>query len=184
MEQLRADYETLKEEFGKQKIISDELLRSVIKGKIGILDKVKRDEYIYAAIAILCSPVFHYALGVPWWFVAVTIIMLLACILANWLIHREMNESNLDSLDLLAVARNVKNLKTDYLRWMKYGLVIIVLWAAALIYEAAIHSNDPQRTTTFCIGAVIGMIIGGIVGLQMDRKVIRACNDIIRQIEQ
>ena len=184
LEQLRSDFEALKEEFGKQRIVNDELMKSVLKGKVGWLDKEERIEYFAAAAAILLCPSFHFAFNASWWFVGATAVLMAVCAFFNWKIHRNVKMHKIDSLDLLTFAQNVKKLKKDYFTWIKIGIPVIILWFAWLVMEVISKTDNVKYSVGMLIAAGIGGLIGGAIGFSLSRKAMRTCDDIISQIEQ
>lgn len=184
IEQMKADFEALKEEFGKLKIVNDELIRATIKSKFGILNKARTQEYAFALIALVLCPTFRFSFGASWYFVGGTALLMLLCMYVNWRIYRDVGDSALESGDLLSAARSVRNLKLAYHKWIRAGIVIILLWGSWLAYEIIQHSQNDKMALGMMIAALTGLVIGGIIGLCIDRRVIRTCDEIIRQIEQ
>ena len=62
LEQMRKEYDLLKNKFAQQSIVNDRLLKESMKRKLTWLDKEEREEYIYAGVAIALGVVF----GVVW----------------------------------------------------------------------------------------------------------------------
>ncbi len=184
LEQLRSNFEALKEEFGKQRIINDELMKNVLKGKVGWLDKEERIEYAAAAVAILLCPSFHLAFDASWWFVGATAVMMAVCAFFNWKIHRNVKERKVDSQDILTVAQNVKKLKKDYFTWLKIGIPAVILWLAWLVMEVISKTDNVKYSIGLLIGVGVGALVGGAIGFSLSRKAMRTCDDIISQIEQ
>lgn len=183
LEQMRSEFEILKNKLNSQDIINDKLMRSSMRAQADVLDRQERVQYACAAIAILCSPSFHYGYGASWYFVAATILFMLVCVFFTWRFHRNVKARNMDHEDLLTVQKNVKEFKRNYSSWLKYGLAGIVIWIGMLSYEIISHSDNDKLTYFIIGGMAFGVILGGIIGLRMHFKVLRTCDEMISQIE-
>lgn len=185
-EQLRRDYTTVKSGLDKQEIINERLLRATFAAKVKDIHSVGWISSIMGASVIVLSPlVFHYNPSVKfsWAFVIGTDIMMLVCILFNYLFHRDVKAPKAGD-DLLTFARKVRKLKADYQGWVKYALVMILGWSVWLVTEL-IHNLGAAPSTYFMVaGMLAGVLVGGILGYRMDVKVVSRCDEIINSIEE
>lgn len=186
LEQMRADYQALKETISKQEIINDRLLREAMKGKVRSIRGNIAISIACGTFVILMAPfVFHYnpVVNASWWFIAGTVILMALCIFLDWKFNHKMQGSDISTCDLLTFAKEVKDTKNHYKAWTKWGVSLGILWAAWLCIETWCHSSEPEIALSMIIGVVAGLIIGGFIGLRMNRSIIRNCDEIIAQIE-
>ncbi|MDO5442748.1 MAG: hypothetical protein Q4G10_03675 [Bacteroidia bacterium] len=186
LEQMRADYQALKDNFSKQEIINDRLLREAMKSKVRNVRSKLIISIACGVFTILASPfVFHYnpVINASWWFIAGTIILMGLCIFLDLKYKNKMQGSDLSHCDLLTFAKEVKATKDHYKNWTKWGIILGTAWAAWLCIEVWCHSTEPELAIGTIIALAAGLIIGGSVGTLMNKSIIRNCEDIIDQIE-
>lgn len=186
LEQLRADYEILKKSFSQQEVINSRIMRQTMRQKVNGINKTSHISTICGVFVAIMAPfIFHYnpVVQASWVFVAVTIVMMLISIYANWKYNHKLNDINLSSCDLKEFAKNVKYTKDKWHKWIKFAIPMVILWFSWLVVEVWAHSDDKELSMflIFCLAA--GGIIGAVLGLKMHRKVVDNCDDILDQIE-
>lgn len=183
LEELRGQAELLKKKLDKEIIVNDALLRQTVKRKATAINRMAWISFIASIFIILCAVLFFPAEGFSIHFCIVTIVMALACDFFTWKYHKDINPHTLNG-DLLTVAKTMKKLKSDYLRWQKYSIIIMIFWFAWYGTEYVMISSDWKHAVGKVVSILIGGGIGAYVGLKMDRKVIVTADEIIKQIEQ
>lgn len=183
LEQMKNEYEVLKEKLSKQLIVNDKLLKESMKTKLTWLDKEERDEYVTGAVAILLSPCFRLTFGASWWLIGFTVLMVAFCLFANWWIHRKVGVKHLEAQDMHTVLCNVRKLRQCYADWLKWSIPLIVVWFSWLVAECYLHADDKRYAIGLCISGFVGGCVGGAIGLRIRRKSIRTCDALIEQLE-
>ena len=85
----------------------------------------------------------------------------------------------------METARSLSKVKTHYQEWYKVAIPMIVVWLAWLIYEmSGILGWESPLAIGFYCGAGVGVIIGGIAGSRINRKIIGKATEILDQIEE
>ena len=187
LEQMRSDYQNLKEVLANQQIINDRLLRETMRGKVGVIKSKAIISIACAVFVILMAPfVFHYnpMINASWVFIIVTELLMIFCLYKDWSIGHKVQGADLASCDLLTFSKDVKELKQKYRNWTKWGLTVGVLWAIWLCAEVWFRAEEPKLAIPMLVGIAVGMTIGLIFGLKMNNQVIEACDDIIAQINE
>ena len=187
LEQMRSEYQTLKETLAKQEIINDRLMRETMKAKVRDIRNTPIIAGICAALVMISAPViFHMnpLVNASWWFIAATELLMAFCMCYDLIANRKVQKTDVSSCDLLTFAKSVKQLKERYRSWIKWGAPLGIAWLAWLIAEALMHSSEPDLTVSLVIGLVIGFAIGGFLGYKLNRRVVRNCDEIIAQIEE
>jgi hypothetical protein len=93
--------------------------------------------------------------------------------------------SDLSQGNLVETAERLSRVRTHYKEWYKIAIPMILIWGGWMIYEMvnAIGVESPTAIGFYC-GAGVGLIIGGILGARINRKVVRQANEILSQIEE
>ena len=62
---------------------------------------------------------------------------------------------------------------------------MLLVWVGWMVYEMVqvLGFESPTAVGFYC-GAGVGLIIGGIIGASINRKVVRQANEILSQIEE
>lgn len=186
LEQMRVEYQALKDTVSKQEIINDRLMRETMKSKVRGIKSTLLISMACAIVVILISPfVFHYnpVINASWWFIAGTDIMMVSCLFLDWKFNHKMQDTDLSHCDLLSFAKEAKVTRSHYKSWTKWGFVLVTIWVLWLCAEIWCHSSEPKVAKFMIAGVFAGLIIGGITGLKMNKTIIRNCDEIIAQIE-
>jgi hypothetical protein len=112
--------------------------------------------------------------------------MMLFCAVANYYIHKPVDDLNFLTDDFATVARVMAKFKKQYDQWLYYVTpVICIPWISWAFYEYA-WKRAPEGVSPWfmCIPLVIGLIIGLIIGLYFHFKAVNAAQDIIDQIDE
>lgn len=187
LEQLRSDYKTMKETLAKQEIVNDRLFREVMKDKVRSMRAAPIIETACGLFVIIGAPViFHFIplIGASWWFIAFTEVLMSFCVIYTWVINWKVQGADLSNCDLLTFAKNASKLKHQYKSWIKYGILLGVVWISWLSIEVWNHSTDAKFAIGMIAGMLVGGCIGGFLGYRIDRKVVKTLDEIIRQIEE
>lgn len=187
LEQLRSEYNVLKERLASQEIASDRLLRETMKSKVRGIHSLINVSEACGILVILASPfVFHYnpVVRASWWFIAGTILLMGFCVTMDWICSHKVSESDTASSDLLTFSKSVREVKNHFKSWTKWGLILATLWAGWFITEVFIHSEKPEMALPMVIGLAVGMVAGAFVGLRLNARIVRNCDEIISEIEE
>ena len=184
-EELRTQYATLKNQLKNQEIVSNRLIREVMRSKKKDINSTKIVEYVCVAICILLYPPLYFTGMFSLAFLIATVLMVLICAVATWYIHRPVDKLNFMRDDLATVARVMARFKQQYNQWLYYVTPLILIpWVAWACYEFA-WKNAPEGAYPWVmtIALIIGGLVGLAIGLYYHFKAVNAAQDIIDEIE-
>lgn len=182
-ELMREQISALKDKLEHQEIVTDALMRKILKGKKSVIDRNRNVTFACGLFCIVLFPLLHYSIGISWPFVIVTILYMLFCIVGTFLIHRPMDRADLMSEDLLTVAQLMGQMRHRYGQWLKYVTPTAIPWVLWYWWDTSKAMNvEPGNSMGLFIGMLIGLCIGGIWGYCMHKKVVDACKEVIDQI--
>ena len=81
--EMRQQMAALKEQLDKQEIVSDRLIREIMKAKTKDIRSTKNVCYVCVVIAFICFPLNSFTETWSWTFTAVTALMLIFCLAAT-----------------------------------------------------------------------------------------------------
>lgn len=187
LEQLRTDYNILKERLDEQEIINDRLLQQTFRSQLKSINNKAWVSIACGILVIIISPMaFHYnpALNLSWAFVAATDVMMAVCIWFTLYCHKAVTLPDASKSSMKVFAQSLKGLKQRYQNWLKYAAMMISAWLIWIGVELFRNSEDVRLTVMMMTSLLVGALVGGIIGLRMHFAVIRKCDEIISQIEE
>ena len=186
LEQMRTQIGMLKQKLEQQAIVNDTHIRNSMKSKISDLNRTIGATIFAGIFAVIFAPVTFYVQGCSLIFVIATAIMLAVCL--GLTIVQKINLGSMMDLsqdNLVETARKLSKVRTHYKEWYKIAIPMILVWGGWMIYEMVqvLGIESPTAIGFYC-GAGVGLLIGGIIGSRINRKVVRQANEILAQIEE
>jgi hypothetical protein len=186
LEQMRSQIGMLKQKLEQQAIVNDTHIRNSMKSKISDLNRTVLGTIFAGIFAVVFAPMTFYIQGCSLLFVIGTAVMLAVCL--GLTIAQKINLGRMTDLsqsNLVETAEKLSKTRTHYKEWYKIAIPMILVWVGWMIYEM-VNAIGIESTTAigFYCGAGIGLIIGGIIGARINRKVVRQANEILAQIEE
>ena len=187
LDRLKAQYETLKQQFDQQEIVNDRLMKSVIHASTSFFGKYRKSIIIgYPILAVLGFAFFAhfgYALSLGFCFV---LLMVISTLVELWL-TRNMRQQVVENSDLLTLSKNMQKLKTGYAIYvvllMVVGLLFMALFCFFTIITPHAASVGPaviyRFLWTVCISGVAMLLMAILVYYYFASH----CNNVLRQID-
>lgn len=186
LEQMRTQIGMLKQKLEQQAIVNDTHIRNSMKSKISDLNRTVGATIFAGIFAVIFAPMTFYILGCSLLFVIGTAVMLAVCL--GLTIAQKINLSRMTDLsqsNLVETAERLSKTRTHYKEWYKIAIPMLLVWVGWMIYDMVntIGIVSPTAVGFYC-GAGVGLIIGGIVGTRINRKVVRQANEILAHIKE
>ena len=186
LEQMRSQIGMLKQKLEQQAIVNDTHIRNSMKSKISDLNRTVLGTIFAGIFAVIFAPMTFYIQGCSLLFVIGTAVMLAVCL--GLTIAQKINFSRMTDLshsNLVETAEKLNKTRTHYKEWYRIAIPMLLVWVGWMIYEMVntIGIESPTAIGFYC-GAGVGLLIGGIIGSRINRKVVRQANEILAQIEE
>ena len=186
LEQMRSQIGMLKEKLEQQTIVNEMHIRNSMKSKISDLNRTVLGTIFVGIFAVIFAPMTFYIQGCSLLFVIGTAVMLAVCL--GLTIAQKINLSRMTDLsqsNLVETAEKLNKTRTHYKEWYRIAIPMLLVWVGWMIYEMVntIGIESPTAIGFYC-GAGVGLLIGGIIGSRINRKVVRQANEILAQIEE
>ena len=186
LEQMRSQIGMLKQKLEQQTIVNDRHIRNSMKSKISDLNQTVRGTIFVGIFAVVFAPMTFYINGCSLAFIIATAVMLAVCL--GLTIVQKINLGRMMDLsqgNLVETAEKLSKVRTHYKEWYKIAIPMIIVWVGWMIYEMVnVLGVDSPTAIGFYCGAGVGLIIGGIIGARINRKVVQQANEILVQIEE
>ena len=179
LQELKSEFNDLKETLSEQKIVNKGLLEHIQKQKASFIGNDLKSRMMMDITSIPMILIICNAIGWPMLFAAaVSVWAILDLISVLWMRKRFNNQSLLES-DVLTVARNVKEYKKFYHLSTVIGAVPAVVMTAYIIlrlYSQGVSGNDMLWVVVLLI---VTYIIAVLVTVRKYRKQMSSCDSLI-----
>lgn len=178
---MRAQIGLLKERLSREIIINDKMVRRAIGERASFL---WRRGLLFSIIGLVAIPYLYWAyslLGVSPAFLIVTLLFMLTASLYTFHSHFQLRPHHLSECDLLTVGQKAAELKRKYVVWHYFSIPFVICWLGWFIWE--FYQSNPDLPTII-VSFLVGALIGGWIGWRQHRSVVRAADEILRQVEE
>ena len=181
LEQLREQLNLLNKKLDKQQIFAE---KSMIKYVKADLKKLNGSGVFYIVIgifALIYCPVTFYFWEFSFEFVVGTAVMLFVCLAYTLYLHYGLYSIDVAKGNLVELSQKVLRLRKGYANWLYVGFTLIIVWCYFLYKEALVVYENPEG---FMLAAIIGGLLGGIIGLSRHFKVVRDADALLQHIKE
>ena len=181
LNELREQIALLKDKLQRQQIISEQNIIAAAQMGIGKLNKTGNIWGIFGIFAVVyCSWAFH-RFGFSDGFVIGTAIMLAICAAVTIYAHWGIRSIDVANGNLVDIAQRLIRFRKIYSRYHLFSIPALFVWCYFL-YQDAQHMLEYAEG--FLIAAIVGGLIGVIIGLKAHFKVIRDTDKVLKNINE
>ena len=181
LDQLKAQYETLKQQFDQQEIVNERLMKSSIKQGTDFYRRNRMRSIIMCPLAAIFG-----LLGIKLWFgnnlslSLFWVAFMFTCLVIELVWTRKFQRKTLENDDLLVLSHTARSFKKLFSVFtvLNYSTGLILVCGLLMSLVGENYSGKPMMLTFLAV--VVGMIVLGISEI---RYKTRPCDEIIRQIE-
>ena len=181
LQELKSEFNDLKEALNKQRIVNKELLAQVQKQKASFIGKdltkrMSMDIFTIPMINVIC-----HAIGWPMWFAAAVSIWALIDLIAVFVGRKKFDTQKMLDDDVLTVAKTVKEYKKFYHLSMVIGAIPAVAMTADIFLR--IYSQGASGNDMFWVGVFLFVTIAVLVTVRKYKKLMSSCDNLIESLE-
>ena len=181
LEMMRAQVALLKEKLDKEQMVSEKMLRSIIKKTVR---KLTRERMLSLVFTLIFIPFLIYVLvtefSMSMVFAFVFGLYMIAAMAYTLYAERGLNNKTVGTDRLVDTGRRLIRLKRLQARWLRISIPISVIILAWMFLEV---DPDAPYGVPFYRGASFGLAVGAVFGTIRYVKRRRELKDCIRQIE-
>ena len=184
LQELKSEFNDLKETLNKQRIVNKELLAQVQKQKTSFIGKDLAKRMSMDIITIPMIIVICHAIGWPMWFAAAVSIWALIDLLAVLVGRKRFDTQKMLDDDVLTVAKTVKEYKKFYHLSMMIGAIPAIAMVAFILIRIYTQSA-PDENMLFPTAIYIFTCVAGVLyAVKTYRKKMEACDSLIDSLER
>ena len=182
LDQLKAQYETLKQQFDQQEIVNDRLMKSSIKSNVDFYMRYRWKQYLLYPVALLCG-----LLITKWEFgnnLSLRLFWMSYCLVSfaveMWML-RKLHVKTIENNDLLTLSNQARRFKKLFALFTILSAVPMLILSVGLFAHTGYdHFPSFGRFLAVLCFTLVFFVGIGVIGF---RHVTRPCDDIIQKIE-
>ena len=182
LDQLKAQYETLKQQFDQQEIVNDRLMKSSIKRNVDFYMRYRWKQYILYPVAVLAG-----LLVIKWEFgnnLSLRLFWVAYC-LVNFAVEigmlRKLHVKTIENNDLLTLSNQARGFKKLFTVFTILSAVPMLILSVGLFAHTGYDHFPSFGRFLAVLCATLVLFVG--VGIAEIRHKTKPCDDIIQQIE-
>ena len=183
LQELKSEFNDLKETLNKQRIVNQELLEQIRKQKTSFIGKDLTKRMSMDIITIPMIIVICHAVGWPIWFAVAVSIWALIDLVAVLVGRKKFDTRKMLDDDVLTAAKTVK----EYKRFYHLSVVVGAIPAVALVAFVLIRiytQSAPDENMLFPTAIYIFTCVAGVLyAVKTYRKKMEACDNLIDSLE-
>ncbi len=183
LQELKSEFNDLKETLNKQRIVNKELLEQIRKQKTSFIGKDLTKRMSMDIITIPMIIVICHAVGWPVWFAVAVSIWALIDLIAVLVGRKKFDTQKMLDDDVLTAAKTVK----EYKRFYHLSVVVGAIPAVALVAFVLIRiytQSAPDENMLFPTAIYIFTCVAGVLyAVKTYRKKMEACDNLIDSLE-
>lgn len=182
LDQLKAQYETLKQQFDQQEIVNDRLMKTAIQTNINFFTRNRKVAMIVYPILAILMYIYFEVMGFRAFGIILVVLIAICTFVELWL-TRNTRQNVVDNSDLLTLSRNMQKLKTGYSIYVAIWLFVCFVFGTAFTFQYVTRQGLDGASFTNVIWALVFMgLLLLVFGIVAYRNFVGHCNDVIRQI--
>lgn len=188
LDQLKAQYEELKQRFEQQEIVNEHLMKSTIQDNANYFSRYRKTVMIaYPILAVLGFAYFTFLGELLPFGLSFLLLMVFSIVFELWL-TRNVKRQAMENADLLTLSKNMQKLKSGYAVYtvfiMTLGFMFVLVHILKnngyLTSAIAEYNMVPNYNAIWSI-CFVGLLLLTFAILAY-RNFVGHCNDVIRQI--
>ncbi|MBR6067319.1 MAG: hypothetical protein IKP45_05910 [Bacteroidales bacterium] len=182
LDQLKAQYEELKQRFEQQEIVNDRLMKTAIQTNINFFTRNRKVAMIVYPILAVLMYIYFEVMGFRAFGIILVVLIAICTFVELWL-TRNTRQNVVDNSDLLTLSRNMQKLKTGYSIYVAIWLFVCFVFGTAFTFQYVTRQGLDGASFTNVIWALVFMgLLLLVFGIVAYRNFVGHCNDVIRQI--
>ena len=181
LDQLKAQYETLKQQFDQQEIVNDRLMKSSIKRNVDFYMRYRWKQYILYPVGILTG-----LLVIKWEFgnnLSLRLFWMAYCLVSFAIeigMLRKLHVKTLENNDLLTLSNQARGFKKLFTVFTILSAVPVLVLVVGFLLSKVGHDMSLRAFLLAFCATLVFFVSVGIVEIRHKTK---PCDEIIQQIE-
>ena len=182
LEQLKAQYETLKEQLDQQEIVNDRLMKSSVKHSVDFYKRYRWLQVIsYPLMAFFGLVFINWYLDGSFSAKVFWVTFCLAGLIIELLLTRKLQLKTLENEDLLTLSNHARGFKRLFSLFLILNYSTVMIAVGGFLMSKIGEGVANLGVAMLLLGIVMVFVI--IVGIWEIRFKTKPCDEIVRQLE-
>lgn len=183
LRQMKSDYDYLKADMDKQMIINRQLMELVLRNHVDVLDSNRRTTLAGVGAAILIILAASYIKGLDMCLAGMLAAFYVLLLMGYVFIYHKLGKIEYGADDLLSTVTRLRRFKRNYMI-VNTAAWILAIGLMCFIFPAIYNTfRAPERGIAAITFMCVAIFAGICIQYFIDRKVLRACDNIIKQLK-
>lgn len=183
LRQMKSDYDYLKADMDKQLIINRQLMELVLRNHVDVLDSNRRTTLAGVGAAILIILAASYIKRLDMSLAGMLAAFYVLLLMGYVFIYHKLGKIEYGADDLLSTVTRLRRFKRNYMI-VNTAAWILAIGLMCFIFPAIYNTfRVPERGIAAITFMCVAIFAGICIQYFIDRKVLRACDDIIKQLK-
>lgn len=183
LRQMKSDYECLKADMDKQVIVNRQLMETVLRNKVSVLDSNRKTAVASISAAILIILAASYIKGLDMCLAGVIAALYVLMLIGYVLIYHKLGKIECGTDNVLSTVTRLRKFKRNYMIVNAVSWVLVAGLMCFIFPEIYDVFLIPERGVAAIAFMCVAVLAGVFLQYFVDRKVLRACNDIIDHLK-
>lgn len=183
LRQMKSDYEYLKAGMNQQMIINRQLMEQVFQNKVSMLDSNRKTTMISVGAAILITLAASHIRGLDMRLAGMIAAFYVLMLIGYALIYHKLGKIEYGTDNVLLTVTKLRKFKRNYMIVNAISWVLAISLMCFLLPEIHNTFRIPERGITAITFMCIAVLAGICIQYFIDRKILRACDDIINHLK-
>ena len=181
LDELREQIALLKDKLREQELINEHGIMLVTQKGINKLNRTGNMWGAFGIFAVVyCTFMFH-RFGFSDGFVIGTAIFLAICAAVTIYAHQKLRSIDVAKGNLVDIAQRLMSFRKIYSHWHLFAVPALLVWCYFLYLDAQRMLDNAEG---FLIAAIVGGLIGAVIGLKAHFKVLRETDNVLKNINE
>lgn len=184
LEEMKAQMAILKNKIEGQTMLNERLMRRAMNDRMSLVRRMVVWDVVIAIACIAAMYAFMElcSLSLPCF---ISIVVLFGWVIVSSAYINRIKESELLEGDLLKTCEKLVKMKRLRVRLLMINIPLCLAWIVWYSYEmTSFAAARGVNTRSMIVGLCVGLVVGFIIGLMKLRKMQRANDIVIQQIEE
>lgn len=183
LRQMKSDYEYLKADMDKQMIINRQLMETVFRNKVGVLDANRKNTLASLSVAILATLVVSYINGASIYLTGMVVIFYVLMLAGYVFIYSKLGKIEYGTDSVLSTVTRLRKFKKNYMIVNAVSWVLL-LGLLSLVFPEILHVfRIPEQGIAAVVFLCVAVLAGIFAQYFVDRKVLGTCDEIIDRLK-
>ena len=182
LEQMRQDYAALKEQFDKQQIINDHLLKKTMTSNVGRIFMTKKLFPLIIVLLILMVVMYYKMPFAPWFKASIFVFSILLIFAVPWL-YEGVRQDDIYNGDILSTAATLRKFKKRYV----FIVGVISAFLIFVVIYCSIYTFSQNISRELMIRREVLIALMSVAALFLEyhsaKRLLKSCDDIINTLK-